>query len=102
MLYGTSPYLIKAIITMRLYDDDNDGRHLGSGFMANVHAGVSVRFGRGIQLVAGPYFDYFNTTVKNKYSDPLANTLEGVSGRQSNGSSDFHLFQGGLKVGLSF
>lgn len=84
-----------------LYGNDFDNRHLGSGFMGNVHAGVSVRFGRGIQLVAGPYFDYFRTTVAYEYADPLMNWTGGDIPKVKS-TSEFNLFQGGLKVGLSF
>lgn len=83
-------------------NDFYEKSHLGSGFMANVHAGVSIRFDSGIQVVAGPYFDYFNSRLVRDSSHQYIGDYSNISSRQSSNSSSLNLFQGGVKVGLSF
>lgn len=65
------------------------------GVFANLHAGATVRFGRGINIVAGPYFEYQNGSGRDKNANFYSSGDWDVK-------STAHFYHIGFQVGMGF
>lgn len=86
--------------TISRYIDGNNveaSSSLSSGLLANVQAGVSIHVGSKFNIMAGPYFEYRQATLRRAVvSSDYPSSWGQASEREMN------FFEGGLKVGFAF
>lgn len=79
-------------------DDYAYNSKLKSGFIANANTGVNFRFRNGMNLSAGPYFEFQPTTKVHSEMSYFGNSQTNVSQT----SIDYKLYHVGLQVAFAF
>ncbi len=79
------------------YNTTSEVSSISSGLLGSVQAGVSIHVGRRFNIMAGPYFEYRQATLKRSITD-----YSSASMTPTVIENDLNLFEAGLKVGFAF